>query len=115
MLCFYLPKTFYPVEFQLLWNVTLPIIFTFQPSLFDNFEYKICFSYVIRVIELQKHIFKYFPVEKGQLLEIHLLKKTARHQNLDCSTPFEQMTKIYETAQKSKKYAVRVVSSRCKF
>jgi hypothetical protein len=25
-----------------------------------------------------------------------------------CSTPFEQMTKIYETAQKSKKYAVRV-------
>ncbi len=27
----------------------------------------------------------------------------------------EQMTKIYETAQKSKKYAVRVVSSRCKF
>ena len=44
----------------------------------------------------------------GQLLEIHLLKKSARHQNLDCSTPFEQMTKIYETARKSKKYAVRV-------
>ncbi len=31
--------------------------------------------------------------EKGQLLEIHLLEKTARHQNLDCSTPFEQMSK----------------------
>ncbi len=31
--------------------------------------------------------------EKGQLLEIHLLKKTARHQNLDCSTPFQQMNK----------------------
>ena len=30
---------------------------------------------------------------KGQLLEIHLLEKTARHQNLDCSTPFEQMNK----------------------
>ncbi len=42
-------------------------------------------------------------MEKGQLLEIHLLKKTARHQNLDCSTPFEQMTKIYGTARKSKK------------
>jgi hypothetical protein len=51
----------------------------------------------------------------GHLLEIHLLKKSARHQNIDCLTPFEQMTKIYETAQKSKKYAVRVVSSRCKF
>ncbi len=32
--------------------------------------------------------------EKGQLLEIHLLEKTARHQNLDCSTPFEQMNKF---------------------
>jgi hypothetical protein len=53
--------------------------------------------------------------EKGHLLEIHLLKKSARHQNLDCSTPFEQMTKIYETARKSKKYVVCVVSSRCKF
>ena len=28
-----------------------------------------------------------------QLLESHLLKKTAQHQNLDCSTPFEQMNK----------------------
>ena len=34
--------------------------------------------------------------EKGQLLEIHLLKKTARHQNLNCSTPFEQMTKVLD-------------------
>ncbi len=41
-------------------------------------------------------------MEKGHLLEIHLLKKTARHQNLDCSTLFEQMTKIYESARKSK-------------
>ena len=32
-------------------------------------------------------------MEKGQLLEIHLLEKTARHQNLDCSTLFEQMLK----------------------
>jgi hypothetical protein len=31
--------------------------------------------------------------EKDRLLEIHLLKKTARHQNLDCSTLFEQMSK----------------------
>jgi hypothetical protein len=53
--------------------------------------------------------------EKGHLLKIHLLKKTARHQNLDCSTLFEQMTKIYESARKSKKYAVHVLSSRCKF
>jgi hypothetical protein len=53
--------------------------------------------------------------EKGHLLGIHLLEKTARHQNLDCSTLFEQMTKIYESAQKSKKYAVHVLSSRCIF
>jgi hypothetical protein len=33
--------------------------------------------------------------EKGHLLEIHLLKKSARHQNLDCLTLFEQTTKIY--------------------
>ena len=32
-------------------------------------------------------------MEKDQLLEIHLLKKTARHQNLNCSTLFEQMSK----------------------
>jgi hypothetical protein len=31
--------------------------------------------------------------EKDQLLEIHLLKKTARHQSLDCSTLFEQIPK----------------------
>ena len=30
----------------------------------------------------------------GHLLESHLLKKSARHQNLDCSTLFEQMPKI---------------------
>jgi hypothetical protein len=53
--------------------------------------------------------------EKGHLLEIHLLEKTARHQNLNCLTLFEQMTKIYESARKSKKYAVHVLSSRCKF
>ncbi len=47
-------------------------------------------------------------MEKGHLLQIHLLEKSAQHQNLNCSTPFEQMTKIYETARKSKKYAVRV-------
>ena len=43
-------------------------------------------------------------MEKGQLLEIHLLEKTARHQNLDCSTLFEQMPKkmkLLEKAQKS--------------
>jgi hypothetical protein len=42
--------------------------------------------------------------EKGQLLEIHLLEKTARHQNLDCSTLFEQMLKkmkLLENPQKS--------------
>jgi hypothetical protein len=52
-------------------------------------------------------------MEKGHLLEIHLLKKTARHQNFDCSTLFELMTKIYQSAQKSKKYAVHVLLSRC--
>ena len=51
----------------------------------------------------------------GELLEIHLLEKTARHQNLDCSTLFEQMTKIFASAQKSKKYAVHVLSSICIF
>jgi hypothetical protein len=54
-------------------------------------------------------------VEKGHLLEIHLLKKTARHKNLDCSTLFKQMTKIYASAQKSKKYAVHVLYSKCIF
>ncbi len=39
----------------------------------------------------------------GHLLEIHLLKKTARQQNLDCSTHVEQITKIVITAQKSMK------------
>jgi hypothetical protein len=47
-------------------------------------------------------------LEKGHLLESHLLEKTARHQNLDCSTLFEQMTKIYASARKLKKYAVHV-------
>jgi hypothetical protein len=56
-----------------------------------------------------------FEREKGHLLEIHLLEKTARHQNLDCSTLFKQMTKIYASARKSKKYAVHVLSSRCIF
>jgi hypothetical protein len=32
-------------------------------------------------------------LEMGHLLEIHLLEKTAQHQNLDCPTPFEQMNK----------------------
>ena len=41
--------------------------------------------------------------EKDQLLEIHLLEKSARHQNLDCSTAFKQMSKKMETARNSKK------------
>ena len=41
--------------------------------------------------------------EKGQLLEIHLLEKTARHQNLDCSTLFEQMTKKMKLLEKPQK------------
>jgi hypothetical protein len=36
--------------------------------------------------------------EMGHLLESHLLKETAQHQNVDCSMPKEN-----ETAQKSKK------------
>ncbi len=40
--------------------------------------------------------------EKG-----HLLEKTARHQNLDCSTLFEQMPKKNETARKSPKKSFR--------
>ena len=39
----------------------------------------------------------------GHLLEIHLLKKTARHQNLDCSTLFEQMTKKMKLLEKTPK------------
>jgi hypothetical protein len=50
-------------------------------------------SFIVWNIEAKFFLLK--DSEKGQLLEIHLLKKTARHQNLDCSTPFEQMTKIY--------------------
>jgi hypothetical protein len=41
-----------------------------------------------------------FKGEKGHLLEIHLLKKSARQQNLDCSTPVEQIEKKKESAQK---------------
>jgi hypothetical protein len=41
--------------------------------------------------------------EKGHLLEIHLLEKTARHQNLDCSTLFEQMTKKMKLLEKTPK------------
>jgi hypothetical protein len=47
-----------------------------------------------RTIKLLTFLMKKFRVkhvEKGQLLEIHLLEKTARHQNLDCSTAFEQI------------------------
>ncbi len=44
---------------------------------------------------ISEHIVLDKDYEKGQLLKIHLLEKTPRHQNLDCSTPFEQMTKIY--------------------
>ncbi len=40
----------------------------------------------------------------GHLLEIHLLKKTAWQQNLDCPTHVEQITKIVITAQKSMPY-----------
>ncbi len=50
-------------------------------------------------------------MEKGQLLEIHLLEKTARHQNLDCSTPFEQMSKKWKLLENQK----NVISSRCIF
>jgi hypothetical protein len=49
--------------------------------------------------------------EKGQLLEIHLLEKTARHQNLDSSTLFEQMSKKWKLLENQK----RVISSRFKF
>jgi hypothetical protein len=41
--------------------------------------------------------------EKGQLLQIHLLEKTARHQNLDCSTLFEQMSKKWKLLKNQKK------------
>ena len=41
--------------------------------------------------------------EKGHLLKIHLLEKTARHQNLDCSTLFEQMTKKIKLLEKTPK------------
>ena len=42
-------------------------------------------------------------LEKGHLLEIHLLEKTARHQNLDCSTLFEQMSKKGKLLENQKK------------
>ncbi len=41
--------------------------------------------------------------EKGHLLEIHLLEKTARHQNLDCSTLFEQIPKKVKLLEKPQK------------
>ncbi len=41
-------------------------------------------------------------LEKGQLLKIHLLEKTARHQNLDCSTLFEQMSKKWKLLENQK-------------
>ncbi len=41
--------------------------------------------------------------EKYQLLKIHLLEKTARHQNLDCSTLFEQMPKKMKLLEKNPK------------
>ena len=34
------------------------------------------------------------------LLEMHLLEKSARQQNLDCSTPVEQIEKKNESARK---------------
>jgi hypothetical protein len=42
-------------------------------------------------------------LEKDQLLEIHLLKKTPRHQNLDCLTLFEQMPKKMKLLKKTQK------------
>ncbi len=42
-------------------------------------------------------------MEKDQLLEIHLLEKTAWHQNLDCSTLFEQMPKKMKLLEKPQK------------
>jgi hypothetical protein len=41
--------------------------------------------------------------EKGHLLEIHLLEKTARHQNLNCLTLFEQMPKKMKLLEKPQK------------
>ncbi len=48
-------------------------------------------------------IFWELLLEKDQLLEIHLLEKTARHQNLDCLTLFEQMTKKWNLLENQKK------------
>jgi hypothetical protein len=42
-------------------------------------------------------------MEKGHLLKINLLEKTARRQNLDCSTPFEQMHKYMQLLKNKKK------------
>ena len=53
------------------------------------------------IVEIHR-LFVLRNMEKDQLLEIHLLEKTAQHQNLDCTTLFEQMTKIYESAQNQK-------------
>jgi hypothetical protein len=39
----------------------------------------------------------------GHLLEKHLLKKTAWHQNLDCSTPFEHLQKYMQLLENQKK------------
>ncbi len=40
--------------------------------------------------------------EMGHLLEIHLLEKSARHQNRDCSTAFEQIEKKMNLLEKNK-------------
>ena len=64
-------------------------------------------------VDLLKHVYisDKNMMEKGQLLEIHLLEKTARHQNLDCSTLFEQMSKKWKLLENEKS----VILSRCKF
>ena len=84
-------------------------------GIFDKEVEEYSFVQISIDVSIQSCRLEMEKLEKGHLLEIHLLEKSAQHQNLDCSTPFEQTTKIYETARKSKKYAVRVVSSRCKF
>ncbi len=68
-------------------------------STINNFHLKKSDCRYIKLINVEIIVLS----EKDQLLEIHLLEKTARHQNLDCSTLFEQMPKKIKLLEKPQK------------
>jgi hypothetical protein len=88
-----------PLPFSMSLYVSLCL--SVRPSVVD--QTKIVFHVLLSLkIDLILLTFLYFQcfekvviclviMGKGQLLEIHLLEKSARHQNRDCSTAFEQI------------------------